>query len=256
MKRKMNFDNKHLDITQREIIQVGIKNGSTKAAIARTIGKDPTTIAKEIRTHREFKPRNTFNNPILCVNRNTPFCLTNRCMKKCDMFEEPKCNRRDKSPGACNGCKKSPHCRLDKYYYNYERAHQKYKADLANYREGINSTPEDCALIGNIIAPLLKQGQSVHQILSSHKEITQSERTIYTYIETGVFKGFGVDNFSLKEQVNRKQFKNKYKKRKEHPNYKGREYSDYILFTEEHPDVPTTEMDTVYNNQSGPYIQT
>jgi IS30 family transposase len=35
-----------------------IENGSTKADIARTIGKDATTVAKEIRRHRQLKPRN------------------------------------------------------------------------------------------------------------------------------------------------------------------------------------------------------
>ena len=36
----------------------------------------------------------------------------------------------------------------------------------------------------------------------------------------------------------------------------GRKYEDYINFISEHPNVPTTEMDTVYNNAEGPYIQT
>ena len=76
-------------------------------------------------------------------------------------------------------------------------------------------------LIGEIISPLLKQGQSVYQILANHPELRLSERTLYRYIETGVFKKFGVDNFSLKEQVNRKQFREKYKKRKEPANYNG-----------------------------------
>ena len=72
----------------------------------------------------------------------------------------------------------------------------------------------------------------------------------------GVFKEYGIDNFSLKEQVNRKQFKNKYKKRKDPVNYDNHKYKDYLKFKEDNPEVPTTEMDTVLNSQSGPYIQT
>ena len=72
----------------------------------------------------------------------------------------------------------------------------------------------------------------------------------------GVFKEYGIDNFSLKEQVNRKQFKNKYKKRKEPVNYDNHKYKDYLKFKEDNPEVPTTEMNTVLNSQSGPYIQT
>ena len=72
----------------------------------------------------------------------------------------------------------------------------------------------------------------------------------------GVFKDFGIDNFSLKEKISRKQFKNKYKKRKEPANYSGRHYSDYWTFVKKYPFIPTVEMDTVYNQQNGPYIQT
>ena len=72
------------------------------------------------------------------------------------------------------------------------------------------------------MVPLLKQRQSVYQILASHSEIQQCEKTIYNYIEMGVFKEEGIDVFSLKEQVSRKQFKiNKYKKRKNIANYDG-----------------------------------
>jgi hypothetical protein len=60
MGRKHLHDGTHLTKSEREVIQAGIENGSTKADIARTIGKDATTVAKEIRRHRQLKPRNTF----------------------------------------------------------------------------------------------------------------------------------------------------------------------------------------------------
>ena len=60
MKRKQIHDGTHLTLDERKIIQTGIENNSTKADIARTIGKDATTVAKEIRKHRKFKPCNTF----------------------------------------------------------------------------------------------------------------------------------------------------------------------------------------------------
>jgi IS30 family transposase len=145
---------------------------------------------------------------------------------------------------------------MDKYFYDAIAADQEYRRDLVDYREGIDLTTKERDAIAAIIAPLLKQGQSVYQILSAHPEITKCEKTIYTYITSGVFKGFGVDNFSLKEQVNRKQFKEKYKKRKEKANYEGRRYSDYLLFRSEHPDVLAVEMDLLYNSPEGPYIQT
>lgn|GEM_PF-3406936 len=79
MKRKQQHDGTHLTLEERKIIQAGIENSATKADIARTIGKDATTVAKEIRNHRVFKPRNTFNNPLVCGNRKS--CPTKPCVK-------------------------------------------------------------------------------------------------------------------------------------------------------------------------------
>lgn len=61
-------DNKHLSLNNRKIIEQGIENRCKKLDIARTLGKNPRTIAKEIRLHRELKHRNTFNYPSICVN--------------------------------------------------------------------------------------------------------------------------------------------------------------------------------------------
>ena len=73
----------------------------------------------------------------------------------------------------------------------------------------------------------------------------------------GLFLDWGINNLSLKRKVKRRiHTKKKLKKRKEPANYEGRTYSDYLEYKLEHPNIPTTEMDTVYNNQSGPYIQT
>jgi len=253
MKRKVKHDGTHLTLNERKIIQAGIENGSTKADIARTIGKDATTIAKEIRRHRIIKPRNTFNRPVICANYKG--CSRKPCKKKCENHQEVTCNRRDKSPGACNKCEDFYKCKLDRYLYTATQAHEEYQRNLADCREGINLTEKERDRIGKIIAPLLNKGQSIHQILSAHPEIKQCEKTMYTYIESGIFKDFSVDNFSLKEQVNRKLPK-KYKPRKERVNFDGRKYVDYLAFRATNPDIPTTEMDTVYNNPSGPYLQT
>ena len=73
----------------------------------------------------------------------------------------------------------------------------------------------------------------------------------------GLFNDWGVNNLTFKRKVKRKVSK-KYslKKRKEPVNYEHRTYTDFLAFKASHPDIPTTEMDTIYNSQSGPYIQT
>ncbi|WP_083806103.1 MULTISPECIES: helix-turn-helix domain-containing protein, partial [Clostridia] len=44
----------HLTLQERRIILTGITNGSTKTAIAQTLGKDKSTIGKEIKLHRKL----------------------------------------------------------------------------------------------------------------------------------------------------------------------------------------------------------
>ncbi len=249
-------DNKHLSLDERKIIQTGIENRSNKIDIAKTIGKDPTTIAKEIRLHRKLKPRNTFNRPTVCAKR---FNCEKRCLDlKCQDYIKQKCSKRDRSPGACNKCPNMNKCHLDKYFYNATNAHKEYLEDLSDFRTGFNLTVNERKELAAILKPLLDQGQSIFQILSNHPEIKQCAKTIYNYIEAGLFKEDGIDYFSLKEKVQRKQRpnKNKLKKRSQPINYEGHKYLDYLNFIKEYPDTPTTQMDSVYNNQSGPYIQT
>jgi IS30 family transposase len=242
----------HLTLQDRQTIEAAIARGETLAEMGRLLGKDPAGISREIKRHREFKARNTFNTDFLCENRRQ---CKKRCLRPCPQVKAPTCKRRDSSPGACNGCEKKQ-CRMDKYYYVAKRADANYRETLVSSREGINLTSEERDAIGVIIAPLLNQGQSVYQVLSAHPELGLSERSLYRHIEYGVFKNWDVDHFSLKEKVNRKRFKEKYKKRKEPANYNGRRYADYLAFRELTPEYHVVEMDTVYNHPSGPYLQT
>lgn len=243
--------NVHLSLEDRKIIQDGIENELTKVEIAKRIGKDPTTVSKEIKNRRKLKPRNPFNNPITC----TKFKQCGICHGKCSEYEEIKCLRRDRKIGACNLCPNSSKCRLDKYFYYAKQAHENYLYTLSDSREGINLTTKEMFEIIDIIKPLLKKGQSVYQIVKNHPELNISVKSLYTYIESGLFKDYGIDNFSLRRQVSMKKRKT-LKKRKEPVNYEGRKYKDYLKFIEDNPTISTTQMDTVYNQQSGPYIQT
>lgn len=243
--------NSHLTLEDRRKIQDGIEKELTKVEIAKNIGKDPTTVSKEIRNRRKLKPRNPFNNPITC----TKFKQCGICHGKCSEYEEIKCIRRDRKVGACNLCPDNSKCKLDKYFYYAKQAHENYLYTLSDAREGINLTTKEMLKIVDIIKPLLKKGQSIYQILKNHPEINLSVKSLYTYIESGIFQDYGIDNFSLRRQVSMKKRK-QLKKRKEPVNYDGRRYKDYLKFIEENPTISTTQMDTVYNNQDGPYIQT
>lgn len=243
--------NSHLSLEDRKKIQEGIENELTKVQIAKNIGKDPTTVSKEIKNRRKLKPRNPFNNPITC----TKFKQCGICKGECSEYEEIKCLRRDRKVGACNLCPDIKKCKLDKYFYYAKQAHEGYLYTLSDAREGVNLTSKEMLEIVDIIRPLLKKGQSVYQILKNHPEIKLSTKSLYTYIESGIFQDYGINNFSLRRQVSMKKRKS-LKKRKEPVNYEGRRYKDYLEFIENNPTIPTTQMDTVYNHQEGPYIQT
>lgn len=251
-----NNKNLHLTVQERIIIEKGIENGSTKAAIALTIGKDKSTVGKEIKKHRELVHKSSYK--INCANMKN--CSHNHVCDNCADFKPFTCNRRDRSPGACNGCSKYTHCRYDKYRYKADFSHKKYREDLVDSRTGINMSYEECKAIADIIVPLIKAGHSPYHIVTNHPELNISEKTLYNYIENGIFREFGLLDIDLRIKTKRKITKkasNKYKKREDKKYLNGRTYDDFINYTAENKNLSVVEMDTVYNNGStGPFMQT
>lgn len=247
---------KHLTYNDRLIIEKGIHNGSDKASIARTLGKDKSTISLEIRKYRVTNKNDTYN----CECKNYALCKFGRkCSEKCVGYQKFTCKRRDRSPGACNGCGKMRSCHYIKYTYSAERAENIYKTTLSEAREGFNLSEEELDQIAKVIVQLLKNGNSPYTVLASHPECNISEKTLYTYIESGLFKKYGVDSFTLRRQVNRKVIKQKNtcKKRSDRKFLIGRTYKDYLNFIDNNPNVFLVEMDTVYNDkEKGPFLQT
>lgn len=251
-----NNKNLHLTVQERIIIEKGIENGSTKAAIALTIGKDKSTVGKEIKKHRELVHKSSYK--INCANMKN--CSHNHVCVNCADFKPFTCNRRDRSPGACNGCSKYTHCRYDKYRYKADFSHKKYREDLVDSRTGINMSYEECKAMADIIVPLIKAGHSPYHIVTNHPELNISEKTLYNYIENGIFREFGLLDIDLRIKTKRKITKkasNKYKKREDKKYLNGRTYDDFINYTTENKNLSVVEMDTVYNNGStGPFMQT
>ena len=251
-----NNKNLHLTVQERIIIEKGIENGSTKAAIALTIGKDKSTVGKEIKKHRELVHKSSYK--INCANIKN--CSHNHVCDNCADFKPFTCSRRDRSPGACNGCSKYTYCRYDKYRYKADFSHKKYREDLVDSRTGINMSYEECKAMADIIVPLIKAGHSPYHIVTNHPELNISEKTLYNYIENGIFREFGLLDIDLRIKTKRKITKkasNKYKKREDKKYLNGRTYDDFINYTAENKNLSVVEMDTVYNNGStGPFMQT
>ena len=58
--------NLHLTDDERRIIQCGIENNSSKKSIADTLGKDKSTIGKEIKNHRTLSYKSKY--PVECID--------------------------------------------------------------------------------------------------------------------------------------------------------------------------------------------
>ena len=150
---------KHLTSSERQIIEIGIRNGSSKKTIADTIGKDKSTIGKEIKERRILKSKRRL--ALECANYKT--CKYLRvCFNGCEGYKPFRCKRRDRSPGACNGCSEYASCHFNKYIYSAINATLSYHHTLVSSREGFNTSLEEVRRIGKIIAPLIKKGQSIY----------------------------------------------------------------------------------------------
>lgn len=217
-----------LNISQRETIQILFNKGKTFTDIGLAIGKDRTTVSKEIRRNRYIKSNfyDAFDKKGIA-----------EAIQRCDTLKEKY---------VCNNCPLKTTCNKHHLYYEYRLAQKHYEEELINSRTGIDIKPETIDEIEKQIVPLIKnQKQSVNQVYINHPDILYfSKSTFYKYVDIGVLS---LDNIDLPKKV-------KYKKRKNKKNnankrelalLSGRRYEDFILYSTEHPQYNIVEMDTV-----------
>lgn len=262
MSRYIPGNQKHLTLEDRIYIENELNKGTSFKDIARFLCKDPTTISKEVKAHRlsDWYHKGTFYNAKnFCIHRyhckktnacgkivlcgvKCASCPT--CNQTCKDFEKERCNRLDKAPYVCNGCpEKINHCTIaHKYTYNARFSNRKYREKLSDSRAGINLTRHELHKKDRIISPLIEQGQSPYQIVTNHPELELSVRTVYSYLDQGLFTARNVD---LKRKV-------KFKPRKCHKTqitnrtvFTNRTYQDFKALQ-----LPFfTEMDTVHSSR-------
>ena len=112
-------DQKHLTRDSRHTIERGLNDGFSFKEIGRQLGKDCTTISKEVRNHRVFEKTGCFgrhfNN---CENRKT--CSVSGCCNSC---ARPKLR-------LCRSC---PHCILVCPMYSPQPCPKLAKAPYTEY---------------------------------------------------------------------------------------------------------------------------
>lgn len=252
---------KHMTMDNRIVIEKALDAKHSLRSIAIDLGKDPTTIAKEIKKHRTFYEHNHFNehkNKCAlskdCKKKNiceiyAPICKKlckscNYCNSRCSDFQ-PKtyhCDRLDKAPFVCNGCERKTACRLDKAFYKAVTAHKQYKTVLIESRIGINISEGDLIHLDELVTPLIRQGQSPYMILQNHPEITICEKTLYNYIDSGALTA---KNLDLPKKVKYKVRNSTNTEPADSAIFENRTYKDFQNLLKEYPDMPVTEMDTV-----------
>lgn len=117
-----------------------------------------------------------------------------RLLFKHSDFAEDICSVKTKPPYVCNGCSQLPKCILLKRIYDPADAHEMAHQSISESRTGILSNEDDIARINGIISPLVKNGQSLHQIyIENVDEIMCSEKTLYNYVDAQLFDIRNID---------------------------------------------------------------
>ncbi len=265
--------NKHLTLDNRYDIQHDLGQNLSFKAIGTHLGKDCTTISKEIRCHilfvRKGAPYRKFNDCIHrrhCIhfadvckecNRKTKGkCSTCAgCLDTCPDYEKEECPLLNKPPYVCNGCPMKNECTLEKHMYDAKYAQKEYEAVRSESRSGFNLTKEELARLNSVMSPLMKNGQSIHHIMVNNAdEIMRCEKSIYTYADNGLLDARNID---MPRKV---RFKKRIKKSVELKVDKacriGRTYEDFLKFHEEHPEIPVVELDSVEGTKGGAVLLT
>ena len=263
---------RHLTQEERNIIEQRLISRESFKSIARELGKDPTTIAKEIKNHIQFRKigcyGKAFNDCIhrfdcpvmhLCGNLRCRhycrFCKSHTCSSLCREYQKEICSRLSKLPYVCNGCEDRPSCTLEKRVYSATHAQREYEAVRSECRQGLQITEDEVMRLDFIISPLLMKGQSLHHICINHAdEIMFDERTLYNYVDTGIFTARNIDMPRVVRMGRRKKIKDRFKVDKKCRI--GRTYQDFLKFMQEHPGLPVVEMDTLEGRIGGKVLLT
>jgi len=221
--------NKHLTIEDRVEIQECLDHGMTFKAIGKRVGKDQTTISKEVKKHISYRS------------------------KEGAPADEDVCPLLLAAPFVCNPCKKRRYsCGFRKRYYDARPAQSAYKTLLSEAREGVPLSKEEFYETDRIVSDGIKRGQHLYHIIQTNK-LSASKSTIYRHLKLGYLSVSAVD---FPRVVKFKPRKVKLvakipKKLKE-----GRTHADFLAYVEESGLRAWVELDTVIGRIGGKVIMT
>ena len=260
----------HLTLSDRIAIEVGLRERKSFAAIASEIEKDASTVSKEVRNHVKTKKSGGYNP---CANRKNcrhygdlckpcqyswekdcRQCNYTKCFKRCPDFKDDPCPKLSRPPYVCNSCTERKSCKRERHLYEAKYAQEEYESVRSECRQGYAITPDEADRIDSIVSPLIKQGQSLHQICTNNAdEIMLAERTLYNYVDAGLFTA---GNLDLPRKVRYKVRKKKPSVRVDRNCHLGRTYEDFLEYTQLNPDLPIVEIDSVEGRKGGKVLLT
>lgn len=217
---------KHLTLSDRNDIQLGLERGETFKAIGQSILKDPTTVSKEVKRNRQVRES-------ICDNLTCPLL--------------------NKAPFVCNGCpKRRQNCGFKKIFYLAKQAQKQYEQTLVEAREGTPLNSKTFWDMDKVISDGVKKGQHIYHILKTHN-LDVSSSTVYRHIRKGYLSIASID---LARAV-----KFKERRKSKLPSIpkeakKGRSYEDFQNYLVLNQLDSWLEMDTVMGRMGGKVLLT
>ena len=201
----------------------------TFKSIGKLLGKDPTTISKEIKLHAQ-----AHSNSFVKTDEAYPKLL--------------------KAPFVCNSCKmkNSAGYKYPRRLYTAKIAQSEYEDTLTSSREGIALNNSDFYENDRVISQRVRAGQHIYHIIES-SDITLSKSSVYRYFNKGYFSASIID---LPRAVKFKPRNKKYIEYVPKGLKIGRSYTDFVLFSEENELSSHIEIDTVIGSVGGKVILT
>ena len=217
---------KHLTLSDRNDIQLGLERCETFKAIGQLILKDPTTVSKEVKRNRQARDSTSNNLP---------------------------CPLLDKAPFVCNGCpKRRQNCGYQKIFYLAKQAQKQYEQTLVEAREGTTLNSQTFWDMDKIISDGVKKGQHIYHILKTHN-LDVSSSTVYRHIRKGYLSIAPIDlaravKFKDRRKNNLPSIPKEAKK--------GRSYEDFQNYLSLNQLDYWLEMDTVMGRMGGKVLLT
>jgi len=260
---------KRLTFADRCEVQAMLTAGDSFSKIARDFGMPVSTISREVMRNRTSDSsadwagradvcaikRECSHKGLcgLCTQRLCKGCAKG-CRAYCKDYVKPTCPVLQGAPWVCNACprKKRAACRVRRYFYDAKLAQSAADRRLSESRAGIDLTFDELEGLIGLLAPLIRQGQSLEQIYLTHgDEIPVTLRTLYTYVADDVISG--VANIDLNRKT---RYAPRLKKRDRRPrDVGGRTYQDFQGLGVA-AQASATEMDTVVGRVGGAALLT